>query len=335
MDDSTSTTAKFNSNPAQIMYSVRPVLDKLSVNPAQIMYHVKGYHEDAADSSEAMGDCNANSNEQTALSTVDGLEKKQLELINQLMAFIDRINKSFSIRTKNVDDHGDVKKSKAAKLSAKKSTAHSNHSAEPFFYYEESTGNSKADQSLRACMTPVLPNFDVAPVPGDIVLCLCNEDRQWLNVLAKLGSHRGVTYTGELVNESAVKGVFNVIVNYSATNPFDIGAKVNGESLIHGRIAIMKFIGSITGLVSFSKSTALQLAGVDFWLLTADKLVSNQVSIEDICRLLSNNLSSSDFLGAQYVPNITDVVMFSLVDGQTNVSNNVELWLKRMRKLLN
>uniref|UniRef100_A0A0N5AU28 Crinkler (CRN) family protein n=1 Tax=Syphacia muris TaxID=451379 RepID=A0A0N5AU28_9BILA len=177
-------------------------------------------------------------------------------------------------------------------------------------------------------MTPVLPNFDVAPVPGDIVLCLCNEDRQWLNVLAKLGSHRGVTYTGELVNESAVKGVFNVIVNYSATSKLKL-------IVLFYLIAIMKFIGSITGLVSFSKSTALQLAGVDFWLLTADKLVSNQVSIEDICRLLSNNLSSSDFLGAQYVPNITDVVMFSLVDGQTNVSNNVELWLKRMRKLLN
>lgn len=113
-----------------------------------------------------------------------------------------------------------------------------------------------------------------------------------------------------------------------------VEAKIDGETVL-GRIPIMKLLGAVAGLYPISQDHALLAMHTDRWLILADEFLTGEKSLDYVSRLLSTALSSSDFLASCYVPTAADIILSSVITDLRVYPNNVELWIKRLCKILN
>lgn len=110
-------------------------------------------------------------------------------------------------------------------------------------------------------------------------------------------------------------------------------AKVNGME-VSDLIAIWKLLGAVTSLYPITPKHADICTHVDYWLFLIDDVLSNRSNESDLCRQISATLGRHDYLVPNVAATIADVLVYSVIGKQSYYANNVELWLRRMDKLL-
>lgn len=120
-------------------------------------------------------------------------------------------------------------------------------------------------------------------------------------------------------------------------NTFFVGrslvAEVNGTK-VSKHISVWKLLGSLISLYPTTQEHADICTHIDYWLLLIDDVLSNRSIGDNLCREMSIALSHHDYLVPNVAATLADVIAYSVITEESYYANNVELWLRRMDKLL-
>lgn len=338
------------------------------MKPAKVMYDASSYHDGACG-----GDDVQDSDEPVFLDPVKIIEQKQLELIKKLQNLGDTINAVLAESGKKAPVNSvkgkpakgqqsasntekketketsaqpaaankkDSKKEKEAKKEARKENkakalgagtavkSAKGVSCKPWVIKEEKR-EAESGQSIAACLPPRLTSFTTQPA-GALQLSVTQEDLSWVQLLSQVGSKRGVSFVGKVLNKAESA---KTTVTVSLSNEVSVKSD-NGSSILKGRIAVWKVLGSVLGLFSFGATHAIHATHTHLWLRQIDDVLLNSQFKDTLMRSASQFLSGNDTLGVQFGVSLADVVAFSLLSSVPNKPNNVESWANRVQQTL-
>uniref|UniRef100_A0A915Q1V3 Ribosomal protein/NADH dehydrogenase domain-containing protein n=1 Tax=Setaria digitata TaxID=48799 RepID=A0A915Q1V3_9BILA len=270
----------------QQVYSVKPYVNFYeNILPPDVMYSVKNYHDVSPVRSSPMDV--ASYAYRAAEESLDGIiSRRQLELIEEISAFISCLNKALASCT-----------SSSARTQTTSSELETVHDIlKPEFTFRK----SKVDTSLKEGLGeyPVeLTTFKIVEYPVDTIkLFVGNSDECWLKHLAKIGDKASILFEG--LNDGIVAPRCTVKMEKSR-NRTCLVAEVNGAKMLK-YVAVWKLLGELMSLYPTIPDHPDICTHIDYWLLLADDVLSNRSSNDDLCRRMSTSLSRHDYL----VPNV-------------------------------
>ncbi|CAI2350849.1 unnamed protein product [Caenorhabditis sp. 36 PRJEB53466] len=345
------------------MYQLTPTFPaNFDVTPKEVIYRVASYHESTVQAQQ-----NGQVQQETDPRKV--LEQKQLELIETLKAQTDSLNKLLvslakvtgedkkatpakkeqsvpaAVAPASADTTGkDGKKDKDAKKEARK--AAKAEAVKKLASGEapipkgktpnvESNGWTVEDDRKtwedKLSLTVNIPTSLVSYPQehlGQATLTVTAADQQWVAILAKSGEKRQVAFTGDVSNKANdAKTTIKVTKGSKTTLAF---AKTTATSLQ----TIWKLLGAALGLFSRKSQQVLSASHQALWLNQAEQIVHGSGDLSYATRQASQFLARFDSLSSQWEVSVADVIFRSLLNLAEAHPNNVEIWAKKIDKLL-
>ncbi|GMT24163.1 hypothetical protein PFISCL1PPCAC_15460, partial [Pristionchus fissidentatus] len=300
----------------------------MKVDPIGVMYSLDSYHEGGeSDATPTIKE----------FDPIKQLEKEQGQLIKLLEAFNSRLDKHLSglnRETASGKKKEDIKQGKATS-SGKQKGGRGNVvllkctpiSTAPWKIQEEKMP-AEDKNGLSACAAPTVITLN-RPKINKASISVTPDDIFWVESLAKVGSERGVAFSGEVTNGiKAVNG--EVVVNKGASFSLSIDTFSSSD-----RVTAWKMIGAALGVFSFEAELAVQNTHIHRWLMRLDEVIEMKKNDNVVGLLLSSSsqfLSRFDSLSSHCHLSLPDLLIRPLFN--SNLPNNVELWVRRIDSAL-
>ncbi|VDK75176.1 unnamed protein product [Litomosoides sigmodontis] len=305
------------SRTVEQMYSVKPYLNSYEkLCPPDVMYSVKSYH----DTNEAIGNIKGGVNTSVKENLKEIINRHQLELIEELTKFIDRLNKTLiSCPSSSTKKEATFKEPKT----------HLSVLQQQFTFRKGKVGISPKEQ-MGISYPQELTVFETVKDLMKTITLVGDIEQAWLKNLAKVGARTYVLFEGLNDGISAQRCTVKL---QASNNGKSLVAEINNTK-VSELITIWKLLGALTSLYPTTPEYADVCAHIDYWLLLIDDVLSSRSSEDNLCRQMSAALSRHDYLVPNVAATLADVLAYSAITKQSYYANNVELWLRRMNKLL-
>uniref|UniRef100_A0A915B8E8 AIMP2 thioredoxin-like domain-containing protein n=1 Tax=Parascaris univalens TaxID=6257 RepID=A0A915B8E8_PARUN len=326
------------------MYSLKPYFnfECTAIRPASIIYSLPNYHNDQT----VCPQINRTVVEEAHNSTIDAmlmqerqlLEEQQQNLIKQLNEFIQKLNITLiSIGNRKRRSTGGKEPQIASQIAEPKEKLpkiNSSTSRVAFSYKEDYSESVIIGQSLRPCLSPAIADFDMKKFPKLVSLEVSESDRDWLLHLSAIAVKRSIAFKGHLATACVDRPKCEIDVHIS-TDGLSKPTAVIGDVVIHGRIVIWKLLGCLVGIYPTDPCHVGLSTRIDRWLLMANGVMTNETTLESVCRLINPSLSRYDFLASANVVTVADVILKALIEKNgVCLANNVEMWLARVAEAI-
>ncbi|KAM3726396.1 Dolichyl-diphosphooligosaccharide--protein glycosyltransferasesubunit [Dirofilaria immitis] len=279
------------------------------------MYSVKSYYDQ---NSESMGNITSSVKSAIGESLKEIINAHQLELIEELTAFIDHLNKAL------VSSFSSVK----IKATFTEPNMLRNVQQQQFTFRKNKVSILSV-QEMDLYYPAALSVFEAVEYPVNMItLFFGYTEELWLKNLARIGVRASILFEG--LNDGINTPICTVKLQASSSRK-SLVAEVNGTKL-SGHISVWKLLGVLTSLYPTTPDYPDICTHIDYWLLLINDVLSNRNNEDSLCRRMSMALSNHNYLVPNVAATLADVLAYSVMK-QSYYANNIELWLRRMDEL--
>ncbi|VBB27396.1 unnamed protein product [Acanthocheilonema viteae] len=295
----------------QQMYSVKPYLNSYeNIRLPDVMYSVRSYH-DISYTSESIG------NITSIKESLEEIINRQLELVNELISFIDHLSKTLlSSSSSSTKIEATFREPKIL-------------SKQQFTFRKGKVGTSPKEE-IGTSYPSALTVFETVKYCMNTITLVGDIEELWLKNLAKVGVRASILFEGLNDGISAPRCTIKL---QAPNNRESLAAEINGTKVTE-HILVWKLLGALILLYPTTPVHADICTHIDYWLLLIDDVLSNRSNEDNLCRHMSTALSYHDYLVPNVSATLADVLAYSVITKQLYYANNVELWLRRMDRLL-